>query len=52
MSQVDWPFWKAMRTVKLWEACALIIDLDPDKLKGHPQSWMNGPGAGPMFDKR
>jgi len=25
MSQnIDWHFWKAMRTVKLWQSCALV----------------------------
>jgi len=49
---IDWPFWKAMRTVKLWQACALMVGLDPDRLKHHPQGWMAGPGSGPVFDSR
>ena len=49
---IDWPFWKAMRTVKLWQACALIAGLEPDKLRWHPQAWMAGPGAGPVFDDK
>lgn len=49
---IDWPFWKAMRTVKLWQACALIAGLDPDKLKQSPQAWMAGPGSGPVFDNK
>lgn len=47
---IDWPFWKAMRTVKLWQACALIVGIDPDTLEPHPQAVMAGPGAGPVFD--
>jgi hypothetical protein len=35
-----------MRTVKLWQACALAVGLDPDKLREHPQAWMAGTGAG------
>ena len=50
--EIDWPFWKNMRTVKLWQACALITSLDPDSLKQSPQAWMAGPGAGPVFDER
>lgn len=49
---IDWQFWKNMRTVKLWQACALITGLDPDSLKGHPQAWMAGPGTGPVFDSK
>lgn len=49
---IEWPFWKAMRTVKLWQACALIVNLDPDILKRHPQAWMAAPGSGPLFDER
>ena len=34
MSQnIDWHFWKAMRTVKLWQSCALVAGLDPDGTK-------------------
>ena len=46
---IDWQFWKNMRTVKLWQACALIVGLDPDTMRPHPQTWMAGPGAGPIF---
>lgn len=50
MSQnIDWHFWKAMRTVKLWQSCALVAGLDPDALKPHPQAWMAGPGSCPLF---
>ncbi len=49
---IDWSFWRAMRTVKLWQACALVVNLDPDGLKHHAQGWMAGPGSGPVFDSR
>lgn len=42
---IDWQFWRAMPHVKLWQACALAVGLDPDKLKPHPQGWMAGTGA-------
>lgn len=42
---IDWQFWNAMPHVKLWQACALAVGLDPDKLKPHPQGWMVGTGA-------
>lgn len=49
---IDWTFWRAMVTVKLWQACALVVGMDPDRLKRHPQRWMAGPGGGPMFENR
>ena len=49
LTAIDWAFWRNMRTVKLWQACALVVGFDPDKLRHHPQGWMAGPGAGPMF---
>ena len=45
----DWDFWRAMRKVKEWQACALSLNIDPDSLKPHPQGWMAGPGNGPIF---
>ena len=49
---VDWAFWRNMRTVKLWQACALVLGLEPDRLKPHPQQWMAGAGAGRIFEDR
>lgn len=46
---IDWPFWRNMRTVKLWQACALVVGIDPDRLEWHPQAWMAGPGNAPVF---
>jgi hypothetical protein len=31
MSNVDWDFWLDMQTVKIWQAVALSMDIDPDK---------------------
>lgn len=45
----DWDFWLHMPEVRLWQAVALSMNIDPDLLKGHPQAWMGGPGAGPIF---
>ena len=49
---IDWQFWKAMVSVKLWQACALVVSIEPDTLRQHPQAWMAGPGRGPIFDER
>ena len=36
---------------ELWQACALVVGIDPDCLKHQPQGWMAGPGSGPIFLK-
>ncbi len=48
-SPPDWSFWLHMPEVRLWQAVALSMNIDPDSLKGHPQGWMAGPGSGPIF---
>lgn len=47
----DWSFWLHMPDVELWQACALSIGIDPDKMKVEPNSWLAGPGTdhGPFF---
>jgi len=51
---IDWQFWTAMPHIQLWQACALVVGLNPDKLKPHPQGWMAGSGAASpvMLDPR
>lgn len=41
----DWKFWLHMPEVKLWQAVALSMNIDPDSLKNHPQAWMSGNGS-------
>ena len=44
----DWSFWLAMQEVKVWQACALSLNLEPDKMKAD-FSWMAGPGSRLIF---
>ncbi|VWB64661.1 hypothetical protein [Burkholderia lata] len=30
---IDWEFWLALQTIEEWQACALSVNLDPDKLR-------------------
>jgi hypothetical protein len=36
----DWAKWRLHPTVELWEATALWLDIDPDKVKHSPHGWM------------
>ena len=45
---IDWKFWKSLPTLKLWEAVALLLQVDPEGLAkgGSSSSW------NPQFDDR
>jgi hypothetical protein len=54
---VDWSEWAHAREVKLIEAVALSLGIDPHQMRLHPHGWMATPGAviadeGDEFDKR
>ena len=46
----DWEFWLNMPSVKVWQACALSLNIDPDSMRHSPHGWMAGPGSGPIFE--
>ena len=45
----DWDFWLNMPEVKLWQAVALSMNIDPDSLKHSGTAWMAGPGKWSIF---
>lgn len=45
----DWRFWTKINAVKVWQAVALSLDIDPDGMKQSAHAWMAGPGADPIF---
>lgn len=47
---INWKLWLNMPQVALWEAVALLLNIDPRSLKHSPQGWMAGPGTGPHFE--
>ena len=49
VSDIDWSFWLAMPTIEAWQAIALTLDLDPDKMHQSPGSWMSR-GMEPSFE--
>lgn len=38
----DWSFWRHMREVEYWKACALALNINPDSIHRHSQEWMAG----------
>ena len=48
--RIAWEFWKARRTVKLWEACLLSLGLDPERVRFSANGWMAGIEADPIFE--
>lgn len=48
----DWEFWARLPCVRVWEACALSLNIDPDSMQHSPGGWMAGPGHGPIFEAR
>lgn len=48
ITEIDWRYWRVMPEVTQWEACALSLNINPEKMRHHPDAWMNGPGA-PIF---
>jgi hypothetical protein len=49
VSKIDWDFWLAMPKVKAWQAVALSLSVDPDKIRVSPHPWMAGPNALPIY---
>ena len=49
---ITWKLWASAPTVALWEAVALVLEIDPRSLEHLRHGWMDGPGRGPFFEKR
>ena len=43
----DWNYWRHYPSVEIWQACALSLNLDPDKFDWSPDRWMLGSGDYP-----
>ena len=46
---VKWRVWLNLPQLKLWEAVALMLDIEPTSLEHSPTAWMQGAGHGPSF---
>ena len=51
-AMIPWKLWTSLPSVELWQAVALLLDIDPDSLAHHPSAWMAGPGRGPVLESR
>lgn len=49
---IAWKLWATVPEVALWEAVALVLDIEPRSLEPSPNGWMAGPGSGPSFTPR
>ena len=49
---ITWQLWASVPTVALWEAVALVLEIEPRSLEHSPHGWMAGPGRGPSFKPR
>jgi hypothetical protein len=54
---VDWSEWRHAPEVKVWEAVALSLGVEPSKVRFHRDAWMAGPESviadeGPEFATR
>jgi hypothetical protein len=46
----DWSEWLSLPRVKVWQACALSLDIEPNAMNASAHGWMAPEGA-PFFDE-
>ncbi len=46
----DWKEWKYTPQARVWQACALSLDIEPYSIKPNPISWQTGPYADQLFE--
>jgi hypothetical protein len=46
---IAWKLWTSVPTIALWEAVALLLDIDPNELRPSSDNWLSGGGSGPWF---
>lgn len=47
----NWSVWANVPRLKLWEAVALSLNIDPQQVRFNRNGWMAGPGRGPSIDE-
>jgi len=46
----NWKEWKCTPLVRVWQACALSLDVEPYSINVYPLSWQTGPYADQLFE--
>jgi len=46
----NWMEWKYTPQVRVWQACALSLDIEPNSIKRTKDSWLTGPGIDQLFE--
>lgn len=46
----NWREWRHTPEVKVWQACALSLGIDPHSMTKSQHGWMAGNGLGPIFN--
>ncbi len=46
----DWKEWKYTPQARVWQACALSLDIEPYSINFYPLSWQTGPYADQLFE--
>lgn len=49
-AMILWKLWLNLPQIELWQAVALVLNIEPRSLKRSGQEWMAGPGLGPIFE--
>jgi hypothetical protein len=50
MKKPNWKEWAHTPNVRVWQACALSLNIDPHAMQATSTGWMSGPGHGPFFE--
>ena len=46
----NWKEWKYTPQARVWQACALSLDIEPYSINFYPLSWQTGPYADQLFE--
>jgi hypothetical protein len=44
---IDWHYWRNMQEVKIWQACILSLNIDPDSMEFDRDGWMDATAEAP-----
>jgi hypothetical protein len=50
MTTPNWREWEHTPEVRVWQACALSLNIEPNSMTRSRNGWMRAPGNGPFFE--